>query len=90
MQKRCCAIRYFSNNSMDIVWVVCSRNSNNRINHLHELALTIVYNDHSSRFEDLLVKDNSVSVHHGNIRLLATELQKVKNNLFSQLMIELF
>ena len=45
---------------------------------------------HSSAFEDLLVKDNSVSLHHRNIRLLAIELCKTKNNLSSQLMLELF
>ena len=75
---------------MDIVWMVCSRSSNNRINHLHERALRIVYNDHRSTFEDLFMQDNSVSIHHRNIRLLATELQKAKNNLLSQLMLELF
>ena len=68
----------------------CSRSLNNRINHLHERALTIVYNDHSSTFEDLLKKDNSVSVHYRNICLLATELYKAKNNLSSQIMLELF
>ena len=67
-----------------------SRISNNRINRLHERALRIVYNDHSSTFEDLFVKDNSVSIHHRNIRLLAIELYKAKNNLSSQLMLELF
>ena len=73
-----------------LVWMFCSRRSNNRINHLHERALRIVYNDHSSTFEDLLVKDNSVSIHHRNIRLLAIELYKAKNNLSSQLMLDLF
>ena len=90
MQNRCCAIGCFLNNSMDIGWMVCSRSSNNRINHLHERALRIVYNDHRSTFEDLFMQDNSVSIHHRNIRLLATELQKAKNNLLSQLMLELF
>ena len=67
-----------------------SRSTNNHINHLHERALRIVYNDHSSTFEDLLVKDNSVSIHHRNIRLLAIELYKAKNNLSSQLVLDLF
>ena len=52
--------------------------------------LRIVYNDHSSTFEDLLAKDNSVSVHHKNIRSLAIELYNAKNNLSSQLMLKLF
>ena len=61
-----------------LVWMFCSRSSNNRINHLHERALRIVYNDHSSTSEDLLVKNNSISVHHKNILLLAIELYKAR------------
>ena len=73
-----------------LAWMFCSRSSNNRIIHLHVRAITIVYNGHSSKFEDLLVKDNSVSINHMNIRLLAIELCKAKNNLSSQLMLKLF
>ena len=68
----------------------CQRSSNTRINHLHERALRMVYNDNESTFEDLLKKDNSVSIHHKNIRLLAIELYKVKNNLSTHLMSEIF
>ena len=52
----------------------CRRTSHTRINHLHERALGIVYNDNESTFEDLLKKDNYVSIHHKNIRLLGIEL----------------
>ena len=72
-----------------LVWMFCGRSSNNCNNHLYERALRIVYNDHSSTFQDLLLKDNSVSIHHRNIFLLAIELYKAKNNLSSQLMLEL-
>ena len=34
----------------------------------------MIYNDNTSSFIDLLEKDNSVSVHHRNIQVLATEL----------------
>ena len=54
-----------------LVWIFCSRSSNNCINHLHERVQKIVYNDHSSTFEDLLMKYNSASIHHNNICLLA-------------------
>ena len=73
-----------------LVWMSCSRSSNNRINHLHERALRIAYYDHSSTFEDLLVKDKLVSIHHRNIRLLAIELYKAMNKLSSQLVLDLF
>ena len=53
-----------------LIWMFCQRSSNTLINHLHERALRIVYNDNESTFEHLLKKDNSVLIHHKNIRLL--------------------
>ena len=51
---------------------------NNKINHIHEKALRIVYNDYSSSFEDLLNKDKSVTIHQRNLQQLAIEIFKVK------------
>ena len=64
-----------------LVWMCCVKTSDNRINHLHEPALTTVYNDNVSKFEKLLEKDNSVIIHVRNLRILATELYKTKENL---------
>ena len=47
-----------------LVWTCCNRNCNNRINHLYERALRIVYNDNVSSFEDLLQRDQRVSKYH--------------------------
>ena len=41
----------------------------NKINKLHERGLRIIYNDKKSNFEELLGKDNSVSIHHRNLRM---------------------
>ena len=49
-----------------------------------------MYNEYESTFENLLESDNSVSIHHRNIRLLSIELYKVKHNLSNQVMSELF
>ena len=37
----------------------------------------IVYNDRLSNFEELLNKDNSVSIHRRNVQCLATGMFKV-------------
>ena len=66
----------------------CGRKSNKRVNHLHERALRIVYNDNQSSFENLLTKDRSVSIHHRNIR--SFEIYNVKNNMSTPIMSELF
>ena len=68
----------------------CERSSNTRINHLHKRTLRIIYNNNESTFEDLLKKYNSVSIHHKNNRLLGMQLYKVKNNLSTHLMSEIF
>ena len=49
-----------------LVWMFHGREVNQRINRLHERALSLVYNDYCSTFEHLLEKDDSCTVHHSN------------------------
>ena len=56
---------------------------------MYERALRITYSDRSSSFQDLLKKDNSVSIHHRNIQVLATEMFKIKNSIAPEIMKEL-
>ena len=58
-----------------------SRKNNNKIKHLHERCLRLIYSDKKSSYENLLEKDNSVSIHHKNIQALAIEMFKVKHKL---------
>ena len=44
-------------------------------------ALRIAYDDYLSDFEELLVKDNTVTIHKPNLRKLAIEMYKISNNL---------
>ena len=53
-----------------LLLMFCSRTLNNKINRNQERALRLVYLDYTSSFEELLKKDNSVTVHQHNIRLL--------------------
>ena len=73
-----------------LVWMCCDKTSDDRINHLRERALRIVYNDNVSIFEKSLEKDNSVTIHVRNLRILATELYKTKENLAAPIMHEIF
>ena len=73
-----------------LVWMFCGRKSNNRIKHLHERALRIVYNENQSSFEDLLRKDRSVSIHHRYTRSFAIEIYQIKSNMSTPIMSELF
>ena len=68
-----------------IVWIFHSRKLNERINHIHETALRIVYKDFNSSFEELLIEDNFLNIHHRNLQKLMTEIFKVKNGLSPEL-----
>ncbi len=68
----------------------CSRTLNNKINRIQERALQLVYLDYTSSFEQHLKKDGSVTIHHRNIRLLATEMFKATKGLGPEIMREIF
>ena len=73
-----------------LVWMMHNRTLNNRINNIQERALRIVYDDRNSSFEELLRKDVSVTIHTRNIQTLATELFKVVNGQYPEIMNEVF
>ena len=41
----------------------------------------MVYNDYTSTFVDILIKDNTVTIHERNRRVLAIERCKIPHNL---------
>ena len=67
-----------------------NRGLNNKINHIHERASRIVYDDYSSTFEDFLNKDKSVTIHQRNLQQLAIEIFKVKIGIAPIIMNEIF
>ena len=68
-------------NYCPLVWMFHNRTLNRKINKLHERALRIVYKNEILTFQELLDKDGSVTVHHRNLRKLATEMYKIKNHI---------
>ena len=48
--------------------------------------LRTVCSDNVSTFKKLLEKDNSVTIHVRNLRILATEMYKTKENLGARIM----
>ena len=77
-------------NYCPLVWMFHNRTLNNKVNKLHERALRIVYKNENLTFQELLEKDNSVTVHHKNLQRLATEMYKIKHNLSPLPIQELF
>ena len=67
----------------------CGRQTNARINHIHERALRAVYNDEITPFEELLGRDKSETINRRNIKILAEELFKIENGFSNDIMAQL-
>ena len=81
-QKRKVLMNAFFNaqfNYCPLIWMLHSRQNNNKIKHLHERCLRLIHNDKLSSYEELLEKDGSVSIHHKNIQSLAIEMFQIKH-----------
>ena len=61
---------------------------NNKIDRVLERCLRIISNDKLSTFEELLAKDNSVSVHFNNIHVMTIEMYTVVNGISLEIMNE--
>ena len=73
-----------------LVWMFHDRSMNTKINSLHCRALRIIYRDYTSSFQELLKLDGSCTVHHRNIKSLATEIYKCINGLSPDFMSNIF
>ena len=63
-------------------WMFHNKGVKYCINKINERALWLVwYKDHNSTFEELLIKDNSVTIHNKNFHVLATEVYEAINDI---------
>ena len=62
------------------LWMSCDITPNNKSSRIHERALRITYKDKRSDLNTMLLRDNSVP-HVRNLKLLMTEVFKIKLNL---------
>ena len=93
LEKRKLVMNSFFNaqfNYCPLVWMMHSRSNNNKIKHLHERSLRLIYSDKSSSYEELLQRDGSVSIHHRNIQSLAIEMFKVKHDMSPEIVNDVF
>ena len=77
-------------NYCPLIWMLHSRQNNNKIKHLHERCLRLIHNDKLSSYEELLEKDGSVSIHHKNIQSLAIELFQIKHGHSPEIVSDIF
>ena len=67
-----------------------SRKSDHMINRIPVRALSLAYQDNVSTFEQLLGKNNSLTIHERNLQLLMTEILKTKSKLNPDFMNDIF
>ena len=68
----------------------CSRESNHRINKIHEQSPRISYKDQKTRYQNLLETHNELTVHQRNLQVLMTEINKIVNDVAPPIMKSLF
>ena len=66
-----------------------NRSLNHKINRLHE-HFRIIYNDGHSSYDELLNLGNSVSIHHKNLQILATQIFRVNTVSAADILNEVF
>ena len=77
-------------NYCPLIWMFHNRLLNHKINRLHERCLRGIYNDGHSSYDELLNLDNSVSVHHRNLQILATEMFRVHTRSATDILNQVF
>ena len=73
-----------------LIWMFCSRKSNNLINKVHERSLRIVSGDNHSSFKSLLSKYKEIAIHQRNLQVLMTETYGIINGLSLPIMENFF
>ena len=73
-----------------LVWMFHDGGINEKINHIHGVALRMAYQDETSKIQELLIIDDSVSIYLGNLRLLVIEIHRIRMSLNSSFRKEIF
>ena len=68
----------------------CNRSLNTKVNRLHDRCLRIVYNDKKPNFNELLVRDGSVSIDHQKLQKLAVKMFNFSRGLSPKIANEVF
>ena len=66
-------------NYASIIWMFCHKQDYFKVEKIHYKALQIVYNSNEC-YEELLIRNNEVSIHQKKSRTLATEIYKSLTN----------
>ena len=77
-------------NCCPLVWMFCSRQSNNLINKIHQRSLRIVYKDQKTSYHNLLETYNEPTNYQRNLQVFTKEIYKIVNSVAPRIMNSLF
>ena len=77
-------------NYCPLVWMFCSRQSNNLINKVHERGLRLTYRDETKDFQQILTEQNEITIRRRNLQVLMTEVYKIVNSIAPPIINSLF
>ena len=63
-------------NYCPLIWLLCNKSANKKIDRVHKRALRILYNDYDSSFQSLLRRSNSWTILVKNLQKLMTEIYR--------------
>ena len=72
------------------MWMFCSKVANNEIHKTHKRALSMLYGDDDSTFQQMLDKDRTTTIHKKNEASLMVEIYKSMNQINPEFMWEYF
>ena len=77
-------------NYFPLLWMIHTKQLNNRINSLHEKALRVTFQNRNSSFSKLLKLEKLASIYYRYIKYLLTEIYKVKMGLSPPVVSDIF
>ena len=63
-------------NYCTLIWMCYNRSLNRKMNRSHERCLRVIYSDKKSSFDELLDKNESVSIHHPTFKNYVSKYSK--------------
>ena len=77
-------------NCCQLVWMFCSRQSNNSINKVHERGPKLTYRAEIKDFQQIRREQNEITIHQRNLQVLMTEVYKIVTSIVTSVMNSLF
>ena len=81
---------FFKSQFSPLVLICHNRTINNKIHHLHERCLRVIYSAKISLFKELLERDGSVPICSRNLQILAIEMFKAYSNIALPIFTDIF